>query len=162
MITCTFENGGKAIPGLRHVTVGALAVNDKGQILLVKRSDKHIRPNTYSVPGGFLGRDETTAFAALRELEEESGYTGKIISLFHVNDNPERPKEDRQNVDFIYAVKITGGTPKHDDEIASIMWFDENSLPPDEEFAFDHRDVILRYFAYLKNPFVLPIVGKIN
>lgn len=161
MINCTFEDGGKADPGLRHVTVGVLALNEKGQILLVKRSDKHIRPNTYTVPGGFLGRDETAASAALRELEEESGYKGELVSLFHINDNPNRPKEDRQNVDCIYVVKITGGSPKHDDEITSIVWFDENNLPKDEDFAFDHRTTILKYFSYVKNPFTLPLVGKL-
>jgi 8-oxo-dGTP diphosphatase len=161
MINCTFENGNIASPGLRHVTVGVLALNEKGEILLVKRSDKHSRPNTYTVPGGFLGRDETAEEAAVRELEEESGYTGKIISLFHLNDNPGRPKEDRQNVDIIFGVKITGGSPKHDDEITNIEWFDENSLPKEEYFAFDHRDVILKYFAYQKKPFTIPLVGKI-
>lgn len=161
MINCTFEDGGKAHPGLRHVTVGVLALNEKGEILLVKRSNKHSRPNTYTIPGGFLGRDETAEVAALRELEEESGYTGEIISLFHLNDNPERPKEDRQNVDFIYGVKITGGAPKHDDEITSVVWVSENSLPQDTEFAFDHRAVITRYFAYQKNLFALPLIGKL-
>jgi len=161
MINCTFENGNIASPGLRHVTVGVLVINEKGEILLVKRSNKHSRPNTYTVPGGFFGRDETAQFAALRELKEESGYEGEIISLFHLNDNPDRPKEDRQNVDFLYGVKITGGSPKHDDEITSIAWFDEKSLPKEEEFAFDHRNVILKYFEYQKNPFTLPLVGRL-
>ena len=161
MITCTFEDGGKAAPGLRHVTVGVICINEKNEVLLVKRSAKHLRPNTYTVPGGFLGRDETTEQASLRELKEEAGYDGEIISLFHINDNPGRPKEDRQNVDFIYAVKIIGGNPKHDDEITSIQWFAKEKLPKEEEFAFDHRTTILKYFEYLEKPFTLPLVGKI-
>lgn len=161
MITCTFEDGGKATPGLRHVTIGALVVNEKNEVLLVKRSALHSRPNTYTIPGGFLGRGETTQEATLRELTEESGYTGEIISLFHINDNPDRPKEDRQNVDFVYAVKITGGSPKHDSEITSVEWFTKENLPGEEVFAFDHRATILKYFAYLENPFALPLVGKL-
>src|SRR5690348_18416793 len=106
MINCTFENGNIASPGLRHVTVGALAYNEKGQVLLVKRSSKYSRPNTWTVPGGFLDRDKTVKEAVLKELKEESGMTGEIQQLFHINDYPDRPNEDRQNVDFIYLVKV--------------------------------------------------------
>ncbi len=56
----------------------------------------------FTIPGGFLDRNENIEQGTLRELKEETGYEGKIICLFHINDNPTRPKEDRQNVDFIY------------------------------------------------------------
>lgn len=159
MITCTFENGNKADKGLRHVTVGAIAVNEKGQVLLVKRGPGVPRPNTYSVPGGFFDRDETTADAVLRELQEETGLTGKIRCLFHINDNPLRPKEDRQNVDFIYVVDVAAGEIKTDWETSSAAWFDEATLPKEEEFAYDHRVVIEKFFAYQKQAFPLPLVG---
>lgn len=161
MITCTFENGNIASPGLRHVTVGALAYNEKGQVLLVKRSSKYSRPNTWTVPGGFLDRDRTVQDAVLKELKEESGMTGVIENLFHINDFPDRPNEDRQNVDFIYLVKVESGSFAHDDEITNIQWFDETNLPSDEEFAFDHKKTILKFFAYRKNQFVLPLIGKL-
>lgn len=162
MIHCTFENGTPASPGLRHVTVGAIAVNDKHEVLLVKRSGKFSRPNTWTVPGGFLDRDRTTDEAVLKELQEEAGVTGEIVCLFHVNDNPGRPKEDRQNVDFIYVVKVEGGSFRENEETTQAVWFDKNSLPKEEDFAFDHRAVILKYFAYREKSFPLPLVGKIE
>lgn len=161
MISCTFENGVKADPGLRHVTVGALAYNQKNEVLLVFRSEKYSRPNTWTIPGGFLDRDKTTEEAVLKELREETGLSGTVKALFHINDNPDRPKEDRQNVDFIYLVEVQEGTFSHDDEITHVKWFDKADLPTDEEFAFDHRDIILKYFEYRENPFQLPLVGKI-
>lgn len=161
MINCTFENGNIASPGLRHITVGAIAYNEKGEILLVKRSSKYSRPNTWTVPGGFLDRDRTVEQAVLKELKEETGMTGKIQQLFHINDYPDRPNEDRQNVDFIYLVKIESGLFHHDDEITNIQWFTKENLPEEKDFAFDHRTTILKFFDYLEKPFTLPLIGKL-
>lgn len=157
MINCAFENGNKA--SLRHITVGSIVINDKNQILLVKRAPHLINGDKYTIPGGFLDRNENTKEGTLRELLEETGLKGEIQSLFRINDNPNRRKEDRQNVDFIYIVRIIGGEIKKTEEGAGSYWFDENDLPPEEEFAFDHRDSIVRYFEYLRSPFTLPILG---
>jgi len=159
MIDCTFEGGAKALRGLRHVTVGTIAVNGKNQVLLVKRAQNIHNGGKYTIPGGFLDRDENTAVGSLRELKEETGYNGEIVSLFRVNDNPNRPKEDRQNVDFIYIVKVVSGERKDNREVENIQWFGLKDLPPDDDFAFDHRDSILKYFQHLKEPLQLPIIG---
>lgn len=156
MITCKFEDGGDA--QLRHVTVGALLINEKKEILLIKRASKH-RYGKYAIPGGFLSRGENTEEATLRELKEETGYDGKIVEIFRVNDSPKRPKEDRQNVDFLYIVEKIGGEVAFNNEALEIKWFSENALPPEEDFAFDHRESIEKYFQYLKEKFKLPIIG---
>lgn len=158
MIDCTFENGNKA--NLRHVTIGVIAVNKENQALLVKRASNIIRGNKYSIPGGFLDRNENTREAALRELKEETGYGGKILYLFYLNDSPLRPKEDRQNVDIIYAAEVVGEEDKHDGEVASIRWFSKEELPSEENFAFDHRGIIESFFKHQENPFVLPILPE--
>lgn len=155
MINCAFENGNKA--NLRHVTVGVIAVNKNNQVLLVKRASNIIRGNKYSVPGGFLDRNENTREAALRELKEEAGYEGKILYLFYLNDSPFRPKEDRQNVDIIYVAEVIGGKEKKDKEVTGVHWFFQKELPPEEEFAFDHRGIIESFFKHRENPFALPI-----
>lgn len=157
MIICEFEDGGNG--KLRHVTVKALTVNDKNQILLEKRGPKLSRPGKYDIPGGFMNRDENTKQTALRELFEETGIKGEIEFLLRVNDNPDRPKEDRQSVDIIYVVRAMGGNIKVDHESMEAGWFSEENIPPEEDFAFDHHDSILKYFQYLKEPFELPIIG---
>lgn len=156
MITCEFEDGGKA--KLRHVTVVAIAHKDN-KILLVKRAPHLTRGGKYTVPGGFLDRDEDAKTAVLRELKEETGFLGSKPELFKINDNPKRPKEDRQNVDFIYIVEVTGGEKTDNSEVTSIDWFEKENLPSEDDFAFDHRDSILKYFQYLKEAFKLPIIG---
>jgi len=159
MISCVFENDNKAERGLRHVTVGAIVVNGNKQVLLVKRAENMHNGGKFTIPGGFLDRNETTEQGTLRELKEETGYDGKILHLFRINDNPNRPKEDRQNVDFLYIVNVTSGTAKINSEVSNIMWFDKEKLPSEEEFAFDHRDSILKYFEYLQKEFPLPSIG---
>ena len=159
MIQCCFENGNKAEKGLRHVTVGSIAINEKNEVLLVKRAANIHNGGKYTLPGGFLDRNENTSDGALRELREETGFDGEIVSLFRVNDNPNRPKEDRQNVDFIYLVRVVGGASTLNSEVSDIHWFGRDTLPPDEEFAFDHRDSIIKSFEYLEKEFPLPLRG---
>ncbi len=93
----------------------------------------------------------------LRELKEETGYEGKIISLFRINDDPGRPRGDNQNVDFVYLVEAQERTGDPDKESSEIKWFDLESLPKEKDFAFDHYENIILYFDYLKKQFNLPI-----
>lgn len=155
MIKCTIENGGKV--SLRHVTVVAIVKNKKGKILITKRAAHLLRGGKWTVPGGFLDRGENTMQGIKREIAEETGFIASEIILFRINDS-KRSKEDRQNVDFIFLANVDGEL-KGDKETAGFKWIDEQTLPPDEEFAFDHRESILKYFQYLKEPFQLPIIG---
>jgi 8-oxo-dGTP diphosphatase len=154
MITCQFEDGAQG--RLRHVTVATIATNQNNQVLLVRRAPHLTRGGKFTIPGGFVDRDETIAQAGLRELAEETGYSAEIVSLFYVNDNPDRPREDRQNSDFIYVVRITGGDRALSEETSEVTWVSLSELPPDEDFAFDHRGLILLYADYLRSRFALP------
>lgn len=156
MITCFFENKNKAY--LRHVVVDALVVQE-GKILLVKRAPHLSHGNKYALPGGFLDRDETTSEGVLREAREETGYEGKIISLFRLIDKPRRKGEDRQNVDFVYLVQVGRKSSVPDQEVKKIQWFDLDKLPPSKEFAFDHYQTIKLYLQYMREGFTLPIFG---
>jgi len=156
MITCYFENKNKAL--LRHVVVDNLVVDDN-KILLVQRSPKYLEPNKWGLPGGFVDRDETTKQAALREILEETGYQAKVIDLFRIIDNPDRPKEDRQNISLIYLLKPLKKVGESDHEITNTKWFDLDDLPKPADIAFDHYDNIKLYLKYLKKPFNLPVLG---
>lgn len=156
MIQCTFENG-NTTTNLRHVTVAAITINEKNEVLLVKRAPHLLNGNKYCLPSGFLDRDESTEQATLRELKEETGYDGKIKFLFQLVDNPDRPKEDRQNVEFRYIVEIVDGEKILNDEVTKIEWVPVNKLPSEEERAFDHLETVELYLEYLKKQFSLPV-----
>jgi 8-oxo-dGTP diphosphatase len=157
MITCEFENENKA--SLRHVTVVAIIKNKKREVLITRRADHLLRGGKFTIPGGFLDRDENTTEGVEREIKEETGLEVRDTRLFRINDNPNRPKEDRQNIDFIFLTEAKSEKFKQNNEVSEFKWVNERSLPSDEEFAFDHRDSIVRYFEYLKAPFELPIIG---
>lgn len=155
MIICKLENGNEA--KLRHTTTGSIVKNNKGEILLVRRSPGLINENKLTLPGGFLDRDEDSQQGSIREIREETGLIAKILFLFHIIDTPDRPKEDRQNVEFRYVTEVIGGKEATSNETSELVWITEKTLPSEEEFAFDHRRTLIRYFEYLKRPFPLPI-----
>jgi 8-oxo-dGTP diphosphatase len=160
MIKCILEHGHKT--SFRHVVVGTIVVNEKQEVLLVKRSSSLLRGNLYTIPGGFLDREEYLEEGALRELKEETGYEGKIEVLFQITDNLDGSKEDRQNVGFVFIAKVIKGQPRLNSEVTNIDWFAKDKLPKEADFAFHHRAIILHYFNYLNKPFTLPIVGGAN
>jgi 8-oxo-dGTP diphosphatase len=157
MITCTFENGDKTF--LRHLTVNAIVIKNN-QVLLGKRGTFNGKPilesGKWGLLGGFFGRDEKLISAVKREVMEESGWEIDNLKLFRINDNPNRPMEDRQNVDMIFIANAVKQTGKSDEEVSRLQWFDLDQIP---EMAFDHGDSVELYKKYLKENFPLPVFG---
>lgn len=160
MITCTFENGDKT--SLRHVTVNAIVVKD-GKILLGKRGTRHGKPiaesGKWGLLGGFFDRDETLSRAVQREVREESGWEITDLKLLRINDNPDRPHEDRQNVDVIFIAQATVRTGVHDEEVKELKWFAPEDLPSPSEIAFDHADALRMYLDYREGRLDIPVLG---
>jgi ADP-ribose pyrophosphatase YjhB (NUDIX family) len=154
MITCKFEDGGDG--KLRHVCVNAVVILDK-KILLVKRSEKLMEGGKWGLPGGFVNRDETVDEAVSRELKEETGWEGKIVSLFHINSNPQRPDHGRQNVILEYLITPTEEVSIPDWEQSEVEWHEIEALTP-EMMAFDHFKTLEHVKKYLKNELSLPII----
>ena len=162
MITCYFENNNKAQKGLRHITVNAIVIHEN-KVLLGKRGTVQGRQMSESgkwgLVGGFFDRDENLIQAVKREVFEESGCEIGEVKLFRINDNPNRPKEDRQNVDIIFSAQLIKQTPKRDEEVTHLEWFPLDNLPRMEDMAFDHGDNISFYKEYLKKSHLLPLFG---
>lgn len=160
MITCTFENGKNAL--LRHITVNAIVVKDN-RVLLGKRGTVDGKPilesGKWGLLGGFLGRDENIIQAVKREVMEESGWEIENLQLFRVNDKPDRPNEDRQNVDVIFSAAAVKKIKSSDEEVRELKWFDLENLPPKNSIAFDHGENLELYINYLKNKLTLPLLG---
>lgn len=156
MINCEFENGNKA--HLRHVVACTIIAKD-GKIWLAKRANKISEGGKWDLAGGFMDHDETILEAAKREAREESGWEIDDLVLLRINDQPNRPHEDRQNVDFIFTAKAVKQVGDPDDESSEQRWFALDELPPDDEIAFDHDEAIALYKKWLKVKFALPVVG---
>lgn len=157
MLTCTFEDGNKA--SLRHAIAHALVIKDN-QILLIRRAQKLLEGGKWAFPGGFVDRDEILEKAVKREVKEESGWEVDVVSLISIIDNPDRPNDaGRQNIAFNYLCEATQKTGEPDWEVTEQKWFDLDKLPPQEEIAFDHYQVIQ---SYLKNPKARPEIIMIS
>lgn len=61
-----------------------VAVRDDGKLLMVRQYRNALERETLEIPaGGLNGRDEPTDEAAMRELEEETGYTCGRLELLN-------------------------------------------------------------------------------
>ena len=138
MIRCSFENGNKTT--LRHVVADAIAVKGE-KLLLVKRAKHLVNGGKWALPGGYVDRGEKIEQAAIREFKEETGLNGKAIRLFKIIDDIGNKNDDRQNVKFVYEVDAKGNLSKND-ESEEVKWFNFDNLPKEEEFAFDHFQII--------------------
>lgn len=161
MINCQFENKSKA--GLRHVVVGVLIVKGR-KVFLTKRGTYKGKPilesGKWSLPGGFMDRDETLVGTAKREVWEETGWKIDKLKLFRIVDNPKRPHDgDRQNVSFEYIANPVNQVPTKNEEVMEARWFDLDALPSRNEVAFDFYDTLVLLKKYLKKKFPLPVLG---
>ncbi len=160
MISCYFENNNKAL--LRHVTLNAIVIKDN-KVLLGKRGTLRGKPileaGKWALLGGFLDRDENLEQAVKREVKEESGWIIDNLQLMRINDNPDRPHEDRQNVDVIFIAEAIEQIQTSNEEVKKLKWFELDNLPPKEIMAFDHGEDLEIYLRFLKEKFPLPVLG---
>jgi len=120
------------------IGVQALVFDEAGRLLLLRHTYKGRYP--WGLPGGGMGRGETTAEATLRELREEAGLHGTIQALIGVETHPHRLV-----VEVYYLCRAHGGTFHPNAEIAACAYFALDALPPDLEPRL--RRIILGYAA---------------
>ena len=125
--------------GPRQVTriaAYALCLDDAGRILLTRLSPGEIKPGDWTLPGGGIDFGEAPAAAVLRELTEETGLTGEVLSLAEVESWVRRgavaayPGDDFQAIQIIYRVRVTGGSLRDevDGSTDAAAWFTRGEL----------------------------------
>lgn len=124
-------------PGCRFVQfidpkVGAavLALSDDNRVLLVKRNADPAR-GSWCLPGGFMEIGETPQVTAIRECQEESGYTVEITGLVDVY---YYENYRGSGVLIMYKGHVVGGTAQAGDDAEAVAFFDPDELP--ENIAF--------------------------
>ncbi|MEM7174569.1 MAG: NUDIX domain-containing protein [Chlamydiota bacterium] len=105
----------------RESVNGVIFSPDRTEVLLIKRRDLPV----WALPGGGIEQGETPARAAVREVEEETGYrvtlTRKIAEY--------TPVCRLALVTHVYECAIAGGKPALTDETCGIQFFPLASLP---------------------------------
>lgn len=105
---------------------------DAGRVLLVH----HRATDHWTLPGGGVERGEDPIETPVRELREETGYSGAVQQLLGVDSRiipaSERlqPGPEHQNVGIYYRVSITGGVLRTgpDQEVVAAAWVPINDV----------------------------------
>ena len=114
-----------------HAAASVIVENEKGQILLQKRTDN----GTWSYAGGAVELFERTEDTAKRELFEETGLIADELTLFGVFSGEELhytyPNGDEvSTIDILYICRKYHGELRADgDEVSELRFFDIWELP---------------------------------
>ena len=104
----------------------ALVLSDQNQLLLGKRKNDPQKGH-WCLPGGFIELGESMEQAALRELKEETGLDGTIVSF--VDCFYQESKFYGSLIIFGYLIEIAGGELRADDDLEEVRFFALDELP---------------------------------
>lgn len=114
--------------------VSVAAIVDQ-RILLTRREDFEI----WCLPGGAVEQGESLAYAAIREMREE---TGLIVTLTHLVGLYSRPNFGGYHSMAVFGAQIVGGTLRPDpSEVVEVGYFGRDEIP--EDLLWDQRERIL-------------------
>lgn len=114
---------------------GVLLENDSGEILLIKRGNW---PNigTWSIPAGFIERDERPVNAAARELEEETSLRVEAADLDLLDNLMVEHPDGKHVIVIVFRADITdieGELSAGDDAEEAKFWKPDEIVKSDEE-----------------------------
>ncbi|MEV7677590.1 NUDIX hydrolase [Streptomyces sp. NPDC088341] len=115
----------------QELRVAAYAVCVQGEQILLARWVARDGTKRWTLPGGGMDHGEDPVDAAVREVEEETGYTAEMTALLGVDSIRRRyPRKlgsfaDFQGLRIIYEARINGGSlrPEADGSTDLAAWF---------------------------------------
>jgi 8-oxo-dGTP diphosphatase len=133
-----------------HTPVNLIVVNDKKQILLVKRATaKDGYKDAWSIPGGGLEGTENFETAISREIKEELDCEIKHMDFFRSYFMELAPERHARCV-YFYG-QIEGDIKLREDELSEYKWFDiDDPELLKLNYAYNQADVIRDFLEFLK------------
>ena len=142
------------LPRWTRVAAYALSLDNAGRLLLARVAPGYPAAGLWTLPGGGLDFGEDPADAVLRELSEETGLTGQVVTLAFVDSLTNGPQVEAgkaygpwHGIRIVYRVDITGGDLRDEIEESTdaAAWFARDeiaSLPRTElvDTALEHLD----------------------
>jgi 8-oxo-dGTP diphosphatase len=125
-------------------------------VLLIKRNIKPYK-DSWALPGGLVGDDESLEDAIQRELKEETGVSINYLEQLYSFGKPGRDPRNRViSVTYYGLVKPDAFEIKADTDASEVAWFNIKSLPP---LAFDHDQIVSVAHDRLKSKMLYQPVG---
>jgi 8-oxo-dGTP diphosphatase len=104
------------------VGVMVVVLDEEDRLFLVRNT--YDPRYSWSLPGGWMGKNEQPEECIVREVQEETGFALEVDRLLATRTHPRLP-----SVDIVYQGRIVGGTFKVSAEIAEYGYFALNELP---------------------------------
>jgi 8-oxo-dGTP pyrophosphatase MutT (NUDIX family) len=135
-------------PNSLVVAASAVVTDDKGRILLQKRSDSGL----WALPGGGMEMTDSLPGTAVREVKEETGLDVEITGLVGTYTDPRHviaysDGEVRRQFNVCFRARLIGGTLAVSDESLELRW-----VAPSDLGALDmHHTQRLRLRHFLED-----------
>lgn len=109
--------------------VTAFVTNDKGEVLLERRSDNGL----WGMPGGVQDIGESITQTVVREVREETGVEVEITGLVGVYSDPGHviaftDTDVRQEFSLCFRARSVGGTVEISRESIEVRWIPQDDL----------------------------------
>ncbi|MEU7771000.1 NUDIX domain-containing protein [Micromonospora taraxaci] len=111
------------------VAVTVFVQDDVGRVLLIRRSDNRL----WALPGGAQDLGESTAQAARREVEEETGLRVELTGVSGIYSDPGHViaydnGEVRQEFAVCLLARPIGGALRTSDESSEVRWVEPEAI----------------------------------
>jgi 8-oxo-dGTP pyrophosphatase MutT (NUDIX family) len=105
-------------------SAGGLVFDSGGRVLLIRTRDLRNQP-VWTLPKGALNSGETSADAALREVQEETGYQCELVrELTSVTYWFQRGGRRIRKTVRWYLMRPLAKVGEHDHEVDEVLWAD--------------------------------------
>lgn len=130
------------------LTVKAVIVRDKDQVLLLRRAKGTVNPEKLDLPGGHLDEGETLEECMLREIQEETGLNVAIGSLIRAIEFPKDHKFFKQEKRGLrYLAFYQGGEVQlNEQEHTEYLWLkidDAIAMLENDGFELEKKETLI-------------------
>lgn len=117
--------------------VAIVAITPENKLIMVEQYRKALERSIIEIPAGKLEKGEAPEFTAMRELEEETGYTADKLELIQTfSTSPGFADEVIHMFSAVGLKKSTSGAVLDDDEFVELL---EVSIEEAEQMMADNR-----------------------
>ncbi|MBE7074868.1 MAG: NUDIX domain-containing protein [Clostridiales bacterium] len=137
--------------GLYHQEIGVIPVNNKGEVLLQRRSkNKKSYPNCWGLCAGHVVEKQSTTEAAVMEVNEELGLSINENDLKILVNKTKNERNDNKcfaTCFYVLTDKLLDFFKKQDEEVEELKWF---SIDEFEDLIISENNCIFKNNKYYR------------